>query len=59
MGDPFMDPPGETILEPWLENPLPDYDTEPVMARTLPASDSGQTPRKAISDFLLGLLCFG
>ena len=26
------EPPGETTLDPWLNNPFPDYDTEPVMA---------------------------
>ena len=26
------DPPGETTLEPWLDAPFPDYDTEPLMA---------------------------
>lgn len=26
------DPPGETTLDPWLDDPFPDYDTEPVMA---------------------------
>ena len=24
--------PGEWIVEPWLDDPFPDYDTEPVMA---------------------------
>ena len=23
---------GERIIEPWLDDPFPDYDTEPVMA---------------------------
>lgn len=23
--------PGERIIEPWLDDPFPDYDTEPVM----------------------------
>jgi hypothetical protein len=27
-----IDPPGETTLNPWLDDPFPDYDTEPVMA---------------------------
>ena len=27
-----IDPPGETTLDPWLDDPFPDYDTEPVMA---------------------------
>jgi hypothetical protein len=26
------DPPGETTLDPWLADPFPDYDTEPVVA---------------------------
>jgi hypothetical protein len=26
------DPPGETALDPWLDDPFPDYDTEPIMA---------------------------
>ena len=26
------DPPGKTTLDPWLDDPFPDYDTEPVMA---------------------------
>ena len=26
------DPPGETTIAPWLDDPFPDYDTEPVMA---------------------------
>ena len=26
------DPPGETTLDPWLDDPFPDYDTEPVTA---------------------------
>ncbi len=26
------EPPGETTLDPWLNDPFPDYDTEPVMA---------------------------
>ena len=26
------DPPSETTLDPWLDDPFPDYDTEPVMA---------------------------
>jgi hypothetical protein len=26
------DPPGETTLDPWLDDPFPDYDTEPVVA---------------------------
>jgi len=26
------DPTGETTLDPWLDDPFPDYDTEPVMA---------------------------
>lgn len=25
------DPPGQTIVEPWTNDPFPDYDTEPVM----------------------------
>jgi len=25
------DPPAETTIEPWLDDPFPDYDTEPVM----------------------------
>ena len=28
---PGTDPPGETIIEPWLDDPFPDYDSEPVM----------------------------
>jgi hypothetical protein len=24
------DPPGETTLDPWLDDPFPHYDTEPV-----------------------------
>ena len=26
------DSPGETTLDPWLDDPFPDYDTEPVVA---------------------------
>ena len=26
------DPPGETTLDPWLDNPFLDYDAEPVVA---------------------------
>ena len=26
------DPPGETTLDPWLDDHFPDYDTEPVVA---------------------------
>ena len=26
------DPPGETTLDPWLDDPFPDYDTEPAVA---------------------------
>jgi hypothetical protein len=26
------DPPGETTLDRWLDDPFSDYDTEPVMA---------------------------
>ena len=26
------DPPSEITIEPWLDDPFPDYDTEPVMA---------------------------
>ena len=26
------DPPGETTLDPWLDDPFPDYNTEPVVA---------------------------
>ena len=26
------DPPAETTLDPWLGDPFPDYDTEPVVA---------------------------
>ena len=26
------DPPARTVIEPWLDDPFPDYDTEPVMA---------------------------
>ena len=26
------DPPGETTLDSWLDDPFPDYDTEPVVA---------------------------
>jgi hypothetical protein len=26
------DPPAEYTLEPWLEDPFPDYETEPVLA---------------------------
>ena len=87
------DPPGETTLDPWLDDPFPDYDTElswrspppersgsarvrlshrlfsgpqssgggcltsgPTFVtlrpwkRTLSASDSGPTPRRAKSD---------
>ena len=29
---PGTDPPGETTLDSWLDDPFPDYDTEPVMA---------------------------
>ena len=25
------DPPAETFVEPWLDDPFPDYDNEPVM----------------------------
>lgn len=25
------DPPGEATVEPWLDDPFPDYDTEPVI----------------------------
>ncbi len=25
------DPPDEPVIEPWLDDPFPDYDTEPVM----------------------------
>ena len=25
------DPPVEPVIEPWLDDPFPDYDTEPVM----------------------------
>jgi hypothetical protein len=25
------DPPGETTLDPWLDDPFPDYNTEPVV----------------------------
>jgi hypothetical protein len=25
------DPPGETTLDPWPDDPFPDYDTEPVI----------------------------
>jgi len=25
------DPPARTIIEPWMDDPFPDYDTEPVM----------------------------
>ena len=32
MRDPGTDAPGETILDPWLDDPFPDYDIEPVMA---------------------------
>ena len=88
------DPPGEKTLDPWLDDPFPDYDTEPIVApppetsgsarvrlshplfqrppalrrqlltsrptfvtlrswkRTLSASDSGPTPRRAKSNFL-------
>jgi hypothetical protein len=28
------DPPGETTLDPWLDDPFPDYDTEPVVRST-------------------------
>jgi hypothetical protein len=27
-----IDPPGETTLDPWLDDPFPDYDAEPVVA---------------------------
>ena len=27
-----IDPLGETTLDPWLDDPFPDYDTEPVVA---------------------------
>jgi hypothetical protein len=27
-----IDPPGETTLDPWLDDPFPDYETEPVVA---------------------------
>jgi hypothetical protein len=26
------DPPGETTLDPWLDDPFPYYETEPVVA---------------------------
>jgi hypothetical protein len=26
------DSPGERTLDPWLDDPFPDYDTEPVVA---------------------------
>jgi hypothetical protein len=26
-----IDPPSETTVEPWLHDPFPDYDTEPVI----------------------------
>jgi hypothetical protein len=26
------DPPGETTLDPWVDDPFPDYDTEPIVA---------------------------
>jgi hypothetical protein len=26
------DRPGETVLDPWLDDPFPDYDTEPIVA---------------------------
>ena len=29
---PGTDLPGETTLDPWLDDPFPDYGTEPVMA---------------------------
>ena len=29
---PGTDPPGETTLDRWLDDPFPDYDTEPAMA---------------------------
>jgi hypothetical protein len=25
------DPPTPTVIEPWLDDPFPDYDTEPVL----------------------------
>jgi len=28
---PARDPPVERVIEPWLDDPFPDYDTEPVM----------------------------
>src|SRR4029453_14052940 len=34
------DPPGETTLDPWLDDPFPDYDTEPVVGFS-PAETSG------------------
>ena len=34
------DPPGETTLDPWLDDPFPDYDTEPVW-RSPPPETSG------------------
>jgi hypothetical protein len=30
------DRPGETIIEPWFDDPFPDYDAEPVMAHSAP-----------------------
>ena len=37
------DPPGETTLDPWLDDPFPDYDAEPVMA--LSATERPATPK--------------
>jgi hypothetical protein len=28
---PTTGPPPQTVIEPWLDDPFPDYDTEPVM----------------------------
>jgi hypothetical protein len=25
------DPPPSTVVEPWLDDPFPDYDTEPIL----------------------------
>jgi hypothetical protein len=35
------DPSGETTLDPWLDDPFPNYDTEPVHGRSPPPETSG------------------
>jgi hypothetical protein len=29
------DPPAENTLEPWLEDPFPDYETEPILTHPI------------------------